>query len=100
MSSNGMRSAKLSLTKEPVDVERLWHIWNMNGPDLSLSCEICSLLKENELLYELEIFLRNLPIEKEYMANETLNRARVKVAFWRGDFESVYRILQVRNFFL
>lgn len=97
MGSKGMKNATSQQAREPVDVERLWHIWNMNGPDLTLACEICSLLKENELLYELDIFLRNSPLEEEYLVNETLNRAKVKVAFWRGDFESVYNILQVRQ---
>lgn len=97
MGSKGMKNATSQQAREPVDVERLWHIWNMNGPDLTLACEICSLLKENELLYELDIFLRNSPLEEEYLVNETLNRAKVKVAFWRGDFESVYSILQVRQ---
>ncbi|XP_031575008.1 homeobox protein six1-like [Actinia tenebrosa] len=98
MGSNRRKNTTSQQAREPVDVERLWHIWNVNGPDLSLSCEICSLLKENELLYELDIFLRNLPLEEEYLVNETLNRARVKVAFSRGDFESVYSILQ-NNYF-
>lgn len=97
MGSKGMKNATSQQAREPVDVERLWHIWNMNGPDLTLACEICSLLKENELLYELDTFLRNSPLEEEYLVNETLNRAKVKVAFWRGDFESVYSILQVRQ---
>lgn len=98
MGSKGKKFTKTSQkAREPVDVERLWHIWNMNGPDLSLACEICSLLKQNELLYELDIFLRNLPLEEEYLVNETLNRARIKVAFWRGDFESVYSTIKVRQ---
>lgn len=81
--------------RKSVDVTRLWHIWNMNGPDLSLSCEICTLLKDNQCRYELDIFLRNLPFEKDYMQDETLNRARICLAFWKSDFEAVYRLIEV-----
>lgn len=78
-----------------VDICRLWHIWNMNGPDIKLSCEIAKLLKENKCLSELDIFLRNLPNEKAYLQDETLNRARIYAAFWKQDFEKVYKLIEV-----
>ncbi|KAK3753029.1 hypothetical protein QZH41_014992 [Actinostola sp. cb2023] len=93
MSSKDKKTAGL-VAKQSVDVKRLWHIWNMNGPDLSLSCEICTLLKDNQCPYELDIFLRNLPPVEDYVKDETLNRARIYAAFWKRDFESVYQLLK------
>lgn len=94
MSSKRKKSSDNS--KNSLDIERLWHIWNMNGPDLSLSYEICALLKDNNCQYELDVFLRNLPTEDEYLKDETLNRARIYAAFWKRDFATVYSLIKVR----
>ena len=81
--------------KDVINIDKLWKIWENNGPELSLSCEICTLLKDNNYRSELDEFLQALPQQSEYQQSETLNRARVYSAFWKCHYQEVYSLIKV-----